>query len=106
MCIDPEFLNLPLFSPIVEYVYLNDRNEIVPEEEATKRIRQEFDENGNLIQEYLEIRQEPDRREEFKVRFEDEFGNEVPEEVAFYAVYERYWNGVLTNQEKVIIERD
>lgn len=106
MCIDPKNMNLPFISSAAtKIVYLNDRNEIVPEGEATKSIVQEFDENGNLICESLQIKQEPAHRNELKVRFEDAHGNEVPEEVAFYAVYERYLDGVFTNREKVIIYR-
>lgn len=34
-----------------EVVYLNDNNEIVEQEFATKAIIKEFDENGNMVNE-------------------------------------------------------
>lgn len=39
-----------------KHVYLNDRNEIVPEEEATKRITQLFDKDGKLLMESVAVR--------------------------------------------------
>ena len=39
-----------------KHVYLNDRNEIVPEVEATKRITQLFDKDGKLLMESVAVR--------------------------------------------------
>lgn len=39
-----------------KHFYLNDRNEIVPEEEATKRITQLFDKDGKLLMESVAVR--------------------------------------------------
>ena len=39
-----------------KHFYLNDRNEIVPEKEATKRITQLFDKDGKLLMESVAVR--------------------------------------------------
>ena len=89
-----------------EYIYLDENNMIVDEENAVKRITKYYDNDGNLIQELVAYRTEEETKEEFVVEYTDEQGNIVDEEVAFYVVYKRLIDGEVVNEEKLIIERD
>ena len=86
-----------------EHIYLDENNNIVDEENAVKRISRYYSANGKLIQEMVAYRTDEVLNEEFVTEFTDEQGNIVDEEVAYYAVYKRFVDGELVNEERLTI---
>lgn len=89
--------------------YLNDENEEVAEEEATKMVMQVFDENDNMIQEVWgtptkDIPTEEDNAEYTEVYVDDD-NNEVSKEEATYVILRKIVDGKVEEEDKYPLEK-
>ena len=84
--------------------YLNDQNDEVPEEEATKMVMQVFDENDNMIQEVWGTTQKDvpaeDENAEYTEIYVDDNDNEVSKEEATYVILRKIVDGKVEEEDK------
>lgn len=84
--------------------YLDENNNEVPEEEATKIVMQIYDEEGNMIKEVWgttkkDVQTEEDAAEYVEIYVNDE-GNEVSKEEATYMIFRKMVDGKVVEEDK------
>ena len=99
----------PSFEPVdlgkSEIFYLDDNNNFVDEEAATKSVIQVYDNDGNLAQEVWSTKSVNNQEkmpadQQIVTVYVDEEGNEVAQEVASFIVLKKYVKDELVSEEK------
>lgn len=87
-----------------EIFYLDDNNNFVSEDVATKSVIQVYDDNGNMVREVWGSSNEPEVEEntdeQYVTVYVDEDGNEVEQENAAFLVMKKYVKDELVSEEK------
>ena len=87
-----------------EIFYLDDNNNFVSEDEATKSVIQVYDDNGNMVREVWGSRSEPvveeNSDEQYVTVYVDDDGNEVEQENATFLVMKKFIKDELISEDK------